>query len=258
MRDVARAMWARGRLAELETRYSDAANGYRQAIELGYRIRREGLLVDALVGMACSGYGIDSLYHVRHKLPLDDLDRSIATLIRLNADDETYDNVWQRDRVWTQRASGWHGHLQQLLSELVDHVYEFFIRSDQYAANYRTHQATVRLLIVELALVRFREDHGRLPDSLTELTPDYLTAIPTDPFDPIAESLRFKRDGAAYVLYSIGPNGIDESGKAPDQDDPHGFPQTGDVRLDLYFAKEDASATATQPAGAATGSETRP
>lgn len=41
--------------------------------------------------------------------------------------------------------------------------------------------------------------------------PEYLREIPTDPFDGIA-SLRYQLEEEKYLLWSIGPDGVDNHG----------------------------------------------
>jgi hypothetical protein len=61
------------------------------------------------------------------------------------------------------------------------------------------------------AIERFRLAHQQaLPDSLAELAPNYLPAVPRDPFDE--QPLRFKRLPRGYVVYSVGPDGVDNGG----------------------------------------------
>ncbi len=69
------------------------------------------------------------------------------------------------------------------------------------------------LLAVGLALRAYRLDHGAYPAGLSDLVPDYLDAVPNDPF---AEDvpLRYRIDGDRYILYSVGPDGVDDGGMA--------------------------------------------
>jgi ABC-type transport system involved in multi-copper enzyme maturation permease subunit len=71
-------------------------------------------------------------------------------------------------------------------------------------------QAQLRCTIVALAAERFRRQHGRWPDTLTELTPEYLEMVPVDPFDGLP--LRWSRKKGHVVVYSIGPDGVDNGG----------------------------------------------
>ena len=72
------------------------------------------------------------------------------------------------------------------------------------------------LLLTTLALHAYKLDHGAYPATLSALTPRYLQSIPTDPF-ALSGPLRYKPRGARYQLYSlysVGPDGRDDGGKA--------------------------------------------
>jgi hypothetical protein len=67
---------------------------------------------------------------------------------------------------------------------------------------------------VVAALHRSRARYGAWPASLERLVPEFLDAVPLDPYD--GAKLRYAvRDGEA-VLWSIGPNRVDDG--APDAD----------------------------------------
>jgi len=87
--------------------------------------------------------------------------------------------------------------------------------------------ARIRSAQVAVAVERYRLQHANaLPGVLTDLVPEFLTAIPADPFD--GQPLRFKRLPAkGYVIYSVGKDRKDDDGieKAPD----------GKTQLDLAF-----------------------
>jgi len=69
------------------------------------------------------------------------------------------------------------------------------------------------LLMVTLALRAYHLEHGAYPPTLAALTPGYLRAVPDDPF-ALSGALRYKRQGARYILYSVGPDGKDDGGAA--------------------------------------------
>jgi hypothetical protein len=72
--------------------------------------------------------------------------------------------------------------------------------------------ANVRLALTAVALEQFRAAHdNRYPATLSELTPNYLDATLMDSFD--GQPLRYRKQGAGYVLYSIGPDLKDNSGE---------------------------------------------
>jgi hypothetical protein len=74
----------------------------------------------------------------------------------------------------------------------------------------RRARADRRLAAVVLALRAYRADRGVLPEKLEELVPEYLPAIPVDPFACPSAPLRYIR--ATGVVYSVGKNGIDDGG----------------------------------------------
>ncbi len=77
--------------------------------------------------------------------------------------------------------------------------------------SYERNAAASRMLIVELAREAFWTASRQNPQSLQELVPKYLSAVPRDPFAPGSE-LRYERQGESYVLYSVGPDGVDNGG----------------------------------------------
>jgi len=74
---------------------------------------------------------------------------------------------------------------------------------------------------VALAALRYRARQQALPPKLEALVPEYLEAVPADPFD--GRPLRYRADGAGLVVYATGSDGKDDGGdterregKAPD------------------------------------------
>lgn len=68
-----------------------------------------------------------------------------------------------------------------------------------------------RLEIVGLACERFRAAHGAWPASLDELVPGQLATLPPDPY---GGALRLGPDplGGGHVVYSLGPDRVDQGG----------------------------------------------
>ncbi len=63
----------------------------------------------------------------------------------------------------------------------------------------------------QLAARLYLLEEGHLPSDLGDLVPRYLPEVPTDPFDPGA--LRTKTAEGTLIIYSIGPDGLDDGGK---------------------------------------------
>lgn len=63
---------------------------------------------------------------------------------------------------------------------------------------------------VALALHRYHAHHATFPDTLDQLVPTYLTAIPTDPFDLNDGPIKYLRTATSFTLYSNGSNFKDD------------------------------------------------
>ncbi len=126
-------------------------------------------------------------------------------------------------------------------AELDAHPYRHLVSRTflaAYDASIRTHfqeLARQRLAAAALAIKLYEADRGRRPGRLAELVPDYLPAVPMDPWDPAAGPIRYLPtggalmwplpengtpklilpaggDGSPAVVYSLGLNGIDDGG----------------------------------------------
>jgi len=72
-------------------------------------------------------------------------------------------------------------------------------------------ETTRRVVVTAIALKRFQLRHGKLPETLNELAPEFLRAVPIDPFDGKPLRYRSNADGT-YLLYSVGEDGKDDGG----------------------------------------------
>lgn len=244
-RDLSRALDAAGRLAEVEGDYEQSLRWHLNGVKHGFASRRGGLTVDDLVGVACTGIGLAGVFEIRQHLNSQQCAEVIDAINELIVRAEPFADVAYRDRVWTQRAMGWMAHLSQLLDP-----------EDHSGASYewarQLELAKCRLLMAELALVAFENEHGRLPDSPQELLSDMLPAMPIDPLSPTGAPLQFKRTKSGYILYSVGRDGVDDNGAPPADGMSAGWGEPGDVRLDVEFSPQTVTEITTmRPAAAA-------
>jgi hypothetical protein len=65
-------------------------------------------------------------------------------------------------------------------------------------------------LVTAIAAERYRLKAGAFPTKLDELVPDYLPAVPTDPFS--GQPLRMLASPEEVAIYSVGINGTDDQG----------------------------------------------
>jgi hypothetical protein len=69
-----------------------------------------------------------------------------------------------------------------------------------------------------IAIERYRRIHGELPRSLDQLAPDFLAEPPKDPFD--GAPLRYRIDATGCIVYSVGPDGLDQDGASGAEGQP--------------------------------------
>ena len=77
------------------------------------------------------------------------------------------------------------------------------------------HIAELSTARTAIAVQRFGQANGHYPVTLDELIPDYLDAVPVDPFD--GQALRYKMVDEGFVVYSVGEDGEDQGGKKRDR-----------------------------------------
>lgn len=76
-------------------------------------------------------------------------------------------------------------------------------RSDTYTATW----------LVSLALRAHKLHKGFYPTTLQSLVPEFLHSVPMDPFSG-TQPLQYSSFAGSYTLWSIGPDGVDDGGKA--------------------------------------------
>ena len=73
------------------------------------------------------------------------------------------------------------------------------------------------LFLAALALQAWRAEHGAYPETLEALVPSLLAEPPRDPFGNA--TLKYRHEGERYVLYSVGPDRVDDGGRAVSADE---------------------------------------
>ncbi|MHB1423286.1 MAG: hypothetical protein ACYC3I_08840 [Gemmataceae bacterium] len=97
---------------------------------------------------------------------------------------------------------------------------------------FRRKHAYLRCTIVALAAERYRREKKTWPENVNHLCPQYLAAVPVDPYD--GAPLRYRRVRDGLVIYCVGPDAVDNGGNL----DPDNSMKTG---TDLGFRLWDAA-----------------
>ncbi len=94
-------------------------------------------------------------------------------------------------------------------------VLGFLLSTSEFDMGFSLHFRilTQRRMAAAALAIRLSElDHGRRPETLDELVPDYLPAVPLDPMDPAGGPIRYRPHADPPLLYSVGPDLIDQGG----------------------------------------------
>lgn len=85
-----------------------------------------------------------------------------------------------------------------------------FPNLDRLVTKNAEHDAAVDVARVGLGLKLFKQKNGAYPGTLENVAPEFLDAIPVDPFT--GKALIYRKADAGFILYSLGPNQRDDNG----------------------------------------------
>ncbi|HEY2082465.1 MAG TPA: hypothetical protein VGI88_06735 [Verrucomicrobiae bacterium] len=178
LKELAFAFVTEGKLAEMEQRTNDAANAYLDTIHLGFESPRGGVIIDGLVGIAIEAIGTAQLQKIIGSLD----EKTCADLARkiemLDAHEEPWNQILQNESDWSRNAFPG---FEQWMGELLN--WKASKKALKKAeARSKTQQTKTRRLMIDLAARTYELEKGHPPGSVIDLVPDYLTAIPQDPF----------------------------------------------------------------------------
>lgn len=98
--------------------------------------------------------------------------------------------------------------------------------------------AVMRAALTACAVERYRlKNSSRFPDQLDQLVPEFLPAIPLDPYD--GRPLRYEGRGGGYVIYSVGSDLMDDRGRPNQRSRKQGEPTTWDVSFTVGMAPDE-------------------
>jgi hypothetical protein len=224
MKRLAHLLAAEGRLRELENRPADAARSYVEAIRLGNEMSRGGFLITRLVGIACASIGGHALAQVVPKLNREQARTVLMELEKVDAGRVTWSEVQRNERYFAhhQPGTGFNPILRVVGWWQLRHPLQ------KAETKHRIIMAHERLLAGELALSCYQSEQGRVAARLDDLVTNYLSRVPQDPFS--GRPLIYRAQGTNWLLYSVGPDGVDDGGI------PMGVGSTkGDILFDSHW-----------------------
>jgi hypothetical protein len=214
----------------MENRRVDAVRSYIDAIRLGNEMSHGGLIIDRLVGIGCETFGGVPLAKIISKLECDQMRPLVAELEHIDESTVTWPEVARNENRFFRAQLGIFPNPLKLL--LYARQARFGLKDHE--ERHDSAAAHLRLLTTELALRCYRCDHGSAPGSLQQLVPKYLQRAPSDPFS--GHPLIYRPSGTNWLLYSVGPDRVDDGGKPTG---PVGFgyspSTTGPIKGDLLY-----------------------
>jgi hypothetical protein len=113
----------------------------------------------------------------------------------------------------------------------------------KFSEAFRREHAYLRCASVALAAERYRRDKKIWPQSVDQLSPQYLSSVPLDPYD--GKPLRYKRKIDGVIIYSIGQDVVDNGGNL----DRHHITSPGvDLGLRLWDVNKRRQPSQPKPA----------
>jgi hypothetical protein len=212
---LARLMQAEAIVAQDEGQIDGAADRVLAIFRLARNGTRNGLLIHVLVGFAIEGTGRERLRLLRDDLDAEQCRTISRALLAFEAERPDIEETIALETAWGLETAprglriartfvpGVRSTLDGLLIPALDSA-----RSSSLRAS-----ALTRLLAIDLAIRGYEARHSAVPDRLDQLVPEFLDAVPADPFTGGPFVYRAAETGPGFVLYSVGPDGQDDGGK---------------------------------------------
>lgn len=207
MKRLVQMLAAEGRLREMDNRLADAAQSYVDAIRFGNEISRGAFIITRLVGVACEAIGCGPLAKLVPKLSCEQARPVMAELEKIDATRVSWAEVRRNEARFSryQLSKGFNPIMWVMTR------WQHWRSIQQAERRHKRVIAHERLLVVELALRCYESEQGRVPAGLEQLVPQYLQRIPLDPFN--GRPVIYRPQGTNWLLYSVGPDGVDDGGK---------------------------------------------
>ena len=154
-------------------------------------------MTDAFLGAHVFMLGAARLHNIRSELESTQCAELVQRIHQLESEAEPWTELRDRDVAYSDLWGGWQIRVFVWLHGLERKQHDDF----------RSVHAKTRLVICSLALQAYYLDHDAWPESLADLTPEYLSEVPKDPFT--GQPIVYHCDGPGYRLYCLPPDTAD-------------------------------------------------
>lgn len=197
-----------------EDRHAEAAAADLEALRFCHALGHEALVADHGLFLDLFDRVIDHFDTLRVRLSAEEARTAAESLDQIHQNWEPFRRSVARQAVWDQQVFGWSARVEHGFRRLG----ESFARRRPVPLSEYHNLATLaklRLMIIELEITAYRDEHGEDPPSLEQLP--VARAVRQDPFEPHGSTLlRYERRGDSHIAYSVGPNRQDNGGLTSD------------------------------------------
>jgi hypothetical protein len=233
LRQLARAFAGEGLHAQKQGDTRRAVSCGLDGLNLVRVASNGGLGVDYFLGFGINAGASSSLRDACETATLDDCQHVLNTLPNIGEQVEQPAAITEREWHFFRRINGMYTTFMMEMT-FANNRQDFEKRMEE---SLRRGQAYNDLVRLHYAIHAFELQENRLPKTLEELVPRELKAIPKDPFN--GKDFVYQPGKDRYLLYSVGPNGMDDGGVEDPKDQNQG---------DLFLEPRDANGAGTAPA----------
>ena len=216
--------WAAGRR-------DDAIRHNLLTLQFAQAIQKRSTTMEAAAGINQDVVTLGHFSRVRQELSCAEIQRIMPALIERTIARKTPEHLLAHETVFMEEAGGWRVRLSGAIRRLLgkNHPYQKSI-----TLLLKQRDAMLSLLITDFAIRCYYETYGQWPSDLQALVPNQLASVPLDPFS--GESLIYRVVDDGFVLYSVGEDGHDSSGRFGSL---WGKKDAYDLDLDAWHYEED-------------------
>ena len=146
-------------------------------MDFALRLARGGVMIDQMVATAAEAITRAPLEKSLTDIPATAARRAATSLLELDAKRESFQRIRLYEEDFARRGSSWTMRIawQLVLRRKTQAVF------DKTESKITTATLGTRNLILDLAARAYTLDHGQPPASPSDLVPNYLPQVPTDP-----------------------------------------------------------------------------
>jgi hypothetical protein len=176
-KEVAHMLCIEGNAALLGNQPDKAADIYLDGVRFSAQSCRGGVMISKLVGVACERIVQRPLSALLPQLSDPAECHKIASVLEtVDQQEESASDVLDQERIWSRKVGGLTGEIATLVNFRAERAVEA-----RFISKVQAVQLDRRKLMINAAARAYELEKGKLPQSIAELVPDYLKAVPKDP-----------------------------------------------------------------------------